>query len=102
MDYLPSNTNLLDTLSRRPEPYHQTIHAAALEEEVSNAPDRYYFYENRTKIGKLVSELKKPKVSRFGIVDEWQNLAITFQFQEQVTLFTFPIKTVSQSESTYE
>ncbi len=102
MDYLPSNTNLLDTLSRRPEPYHQTIRAATLEEEVSNAPDRYYFYENRTKIGKLVSELKKPKVSRFGIVDEWQNLAITFQFQEPVTLFTFPIKTVSQSESTYE
>ncbi len=58
-----------------------------------NAPDRYYFYDNRTKIGKLVSELKKPKVSNFGIVDEWQNLAITFQFQEPVTLFTFPIET---------
>ena len=67
-----------------------------------NAPDRYYFCDTRAKIGKLVSELKKPKVSRFGIVDEWQNLVITFQFQEQVTLFTFPIETVSQSESAYE
>ena len=67
-----------------------------------NADDRYYFYEGQPRAGILISELERENVQRFGLVDEWQRIKITFDYSEPVTLYTFPIETVSQSESAYE
>ena len=67
-----------------------------------NAEDRYYFYDGQPKAGVLISELEQENVQKFGLADEWQRIKITFDFSEPVTLYTFPIETVSQSESAYE
>jgi len=67
-----------------------------------DAPDRYYFLGDGTKSGKLIKKLNKKNAVKFGIVDEWQRLRISFEFSEPVTLFTFPIQTISQSESAFE
>ncbi|MCP4724582.1 MAG: DUF1926 domain-containing protein [bacterium] len=67
-----------------------------------DAPDRYYFLDDGTKSGKLIKKLNKKNAVKFGIVDEWQRLRISFEFSEPVTLFTFPIQTISQSESAFE
>ncbi|MFC1493322.1 alpha-amylase/4-alpha-glucanotransferase domain-containing protein [candidate division KSB1 bacterium] len=67
-----------------------------------DAPDRYYFLGTAAKSGKLIKKLNKKNTVKFGIVDEWQKLRISFEFSEPVTLFTFPIQTISQSESAYE
>ncbi|MFC1731296.1 alpha-amylase/4-alpha-glucanotransferase domain-containing protein, partial [candidate division KSB1 bacterium] len=66
------------------------------------AEDRYYFYEDGSKAGVLAAELQKDGIMRFGVADEWQGLKIGFEFSEPVSLYTFPIETVSQSESAYE
>lgn len=67
-----------------------------------NSEDRYYFYEGQPRAGVLISELERENVQRFGLADEWQRIMITFDYSEPVTLYTFPIETVSQSESAYE
>jgi alpha-amylase len=67
-----------------------------------DAPDRYYFVDNEPNSGKLIKRLNKKNAVKFGIVDEWQKLRATFEFSEPVTLFTFPVQTISQSESAYE
>ncbi|MFC1555363.1 alpha-amylase/4-alpha-glucanotransferase domain-containing protein, partial [candidate division KSB1 bacterium] len=67
-----------------------------------DADDRYYFTVNNEKAGKLNSEIHKKSIERFGLADEWQKIKVIFIFNEPVELFTFPIETISQSESSYE
>ena len=66
------------------------------------ADDRYYFIEDEKKSGMLNAELQRKNVQIFGLVDEWQKIRITFEFEKETDLYTFPIETVSQSESAYE
>ncbi|MFC1555979.1 alpha-amylase/4-alpha-glucanotransferase domain-containing protein [candidate division KSB1 bacterium] len=66
------------------------------------ADDRYYFIGDEKKSGMLNAELQRKGVRVFGLVDEWQKIRITFDFNNNIDLFTFPIETVSQSESAYE
>jgi alpha-amylase len=67
-----------------------------------NADDRYYFCGDKLKSGKLTAELETKNVTRFGLADEWQLIKVAFEFDQAVTLYTFPIETVSQSESAFE
>jgi len=67
-----------------------------------NADDRYYFCGGKSPAGNLSAELEKKNVRRFGLADEWQGITVTFAYSEPVALFTFPVETVSQSESAYE
>ncbi len=67
-----------------------------------DAPDRYYFLDDGERSGKLIKKLNKKDTKKFGLVDEWQKLKIGFDFSEPVTLFTFPVQTISQSESAFE
>jgi alpha-amylase len=66
------------------------------------ADDRYYFFEDRQKAGNLVSEIDRESVTSIGLADEWQRMKIIFTFAEPVRVCTFPIETISQSESAYE
>jgi len=66
------------------------------------ADDRYYFCDSDENAGPLIAELHRPDVQRFGLVDEWQRIRVLFEFSDSVSLYTFPVETVSQSESAYE
>ena len=68
-----------------------------------NAPDRYYYFPD-IKIDNpiLASTGIVENVSTMALKDEWQQLDISFTFNEPTTIWRFPIETVSQSESGFE
>ena len=51
---------------------------------------------------RLVSQGEATEVSRFGLVDEFQNIKIVFQVSRPSTLWRAPIQTVSLSAEGYE
>ena len=69
----------------------------------SRADDRYYYVATRdAKLGELATCVDQDEVSRFGIVDGWQQLDIGLAFSEPAHIWTFPLETVSQSEGGFE
>jgi alpha-amylase len=66
-----------------------------------NAPDRYLLHEGEN-VGPLVSRLDLSPSVRVGARDEWSNLEVDIGFDEAVPVWTFPLRTVSLSESGLE
>ena len=68
-----------------------------------HASDRYYYVDSRdAKLGDLGTRVDQPGVTRFGIVDEWQQLDIGLLSSAPAHVWTFPLETVSQSEAGFE
>jgi alpha-amylase len=64
--------------------------------------DRYFYGRDRTKLGQLGSELDLHDVTDLALADEWLGLDVQFQANRPTNFWTFPIGTVSQSESGIE
>jgi len=66
------------------------------------ASDRYFYDTTGTQIGTLDSQQQLAASDRIGIVDEWQGLDVSLELSEPTGIWTFPIETISQSESGFE
>ncbi len=67
-----------------------------------DSDDRYYYFDDRKKAGKLGFKLDKKGCSMVGLVDEWQNIDVNISCDNQIRVLTCPVKTVSQSEGGYD
>jgi len=68
-----------------------------------SADDRFYHAGNRSKgLGGLASRLDLAEVGRFCIYDGWQDIDIVVCPDVPARVWTFPVTTVSQSESGFE
>ncbi len=68
-----------------------------------NAPDRYYFspvLEGETPMMNSEGELEG--VSQFGLRDDFFKLSLGLEWESPVSLWRFPVETVSQSEDGFE
>lgn len=68
----------------------------------AGAPDRYFYDSRGRQIGQLESVLNLDKSERIGLVDEWLGVDVSLESTEAAAFWTFPIQTVSQSESGFE
>ncbi len=68
-----------------------------------NSPDRYFEIPGHALTEKnLASFGETDSVKEVALVDEWQDLRVAFQLEDPVTLWRFPIETVSLSEAGFE
>lgn len=68
----------------------------------AGASDRYYYGDSGQSLGTLDSRLSTSPISRFGLVDEWLGVDVALESSQPAGFWTFPIQTVSQSESGFE
>ena len=67
-----------------------------------SAPDRFYWSEKPEESrGPLNSKLML-EASYFGLIDQWIGINVSFAFGRKTSVWTFPVQTVSQSESGLE
>ncbi|MFQ6103138.1 MAG: alpha-amylase/4-alpha-glucanotransferase domain-containing protein [Candidatus Glassbacteria bacterium] len=71
-------------------------------EIAGNAEDRYMIFRHGGSRKKLGSPGEVPGLQEFQITDEWKGLTIKLAFSLPVTLWHFPIETLSQSEGGFE
>ncbi len=68
-----------------------------------DSPDRYYEIPGKNLIEKhLASKGELAEITNFSLVDLWQNLRISFLFDQPASIWRFPIETVSLSEAGFE
>lgn len=65
-------------------------------------PDRYFYDAGGKQLGPLETELDLPETDRLGLVDEWLGLDAGVDLSEPAGLWTWPVETISQSESGFE
>ena len=68
----------------------------------SHAADRYFYDAGGRQLGQMETELDLPETSRLGLVDEWLGLDAAVEVSEPAAMWTWPIETISQSESGFE
>ena len=68
----------------------------------ANAPDRYFYDGNGSRLGPLESVMELDASDRIGLVDEWMGLDVTVDSSRPAPVWTFPIQTISQSEGGFE
>ncbi len=68
----------------------------------SDAEDRFYYGDEGTPIGHLGTEHNLEQHSRIGLVDEWLGLDASLETSQPAGIWTYPIRTVSQSEGGFE
>ncbi|HAD60121.1 MAG TPA: alpha-amylase [Planctomycetaceae bacterium] len=66
------------------------------------ASDRYYYDTAGMQLGTLDMRLDLKQTSRLGLVDEWQGVDVSLESSQEADIWTFPIETISQSESGFE
>lgn len=66
------------------------------------ASDRYFYDAQGSQIGTLETQQSLDQSSRIGLVDEWQGIDASLEVSEDAGFWTFPIETISQSESGFE
>lgn len=69
----------------------------------SGADDRFFYGTGReNRLGHLGTPLNLENVMQLGLIDEWQGIDVCWRADQPSSLWTFPIETVSQSESGIE
>ena len=68
----------------------------------SGADDRYFYGEDRGRLGQLGSRMDIDDTHRLGMVDEWLGIDVNLSLDRPSGIWTFPIETVSQSEGGFE
>lgn len=68
----------------------------------SGADDRYFYDENRQRLGQLGSRLDLSDVQGLGLADEWLGIGVGLGLSRPSGIWTYPIETVSQSEGGFE
>ncbi len=66
------------------------------------AHDRYLVDSAGRNVGPLSTQADFPKQDRFTLVDEWKGIRVSLSFDLPADVWTFPVETVSQSESGFE
>jgi len=65
-------------------------------------PDRYFYDADGQQLGQLQTVQSVHETSRLGLIDEWLGLDAAVESSQPAGFWTFPIETISQSESGYE
>ena len=68
----------------------------------AGAADRYYYDARGDKLGQLESVLDLRDTDRISLIDEWLGLDVALESSFPGGIWTFPIQTISQSESGFE
>ncbi|MFN0051331.1 MAG: alpha-amylase/4-alpha-glucanotransferase domain-containing protein [Planctomycetales bacterium] len=68
----------------------------------AGAADRYYYDGTGRQLGPLESVLELTQADRIGLTDEWLGLDVGLELSQTAGVWTFPIQTISQSESGFE
>jgi alpha-amylase len=64
--------------------------------------DRYFYARQRERLGGLGTRLDLADAAELGLIDEWLGIDVNLSFSRPTGLWTFPIESVSQSESGFE
>jgi alpha-amylase len=64
--------------------------------------DRYFLNSENVVVGQLGTTLDLPNQAKIELVDHWLNLSASLHFQNPTSIWAFPIRSVSQSESGFE
>jgi alpha-amylase len=67
-----------------------------------NAPDRFFYTASDPNLGTLDSQLALESIDQIGLVDGWLGLDVSLTLSRPAGVWTFPVQTVSQSESGFE
>src|SRR5690606_4133876 len=65
-------------------------------------PDRYFYDAGGRRLGQLQERLDLRDTDRLGLVDEWLGLDASVEITEPAGFWTWPVETISQSESGFE
>jgi alpha-amylase len=68
----------------------------------AGADDRYFYNGGGQQLGRLESVLSLDSADRIGLVDEWLGIDTALDLSQPARVWTFPIQTVSTSESGFE
>jgi alpha-amylase len=68
----------------------------------AGADDRYFYNGGGQQLGRLESVLVLDSTDRIGLVDEWLGIDTALDLSRPAGVWTFPIQTVSTSESGFE
>jgi alpha-amylase len=68
----------------------------------SGADDRYFYAEDRRRLGQLGKQLDLTDVQEIGLIDEWLGIDVGLNFSRPAGLWAFPVETVSMSEGGFE
>ncbi|MBX3422120.1 MAG: DUF1926 domain-containing protein [Pirellulaceae bacterium] len=68
----------------------------------ADADDRYFYDATGDRLGHLGTALEMPATFGLGMIDGWQGIDVSLQFDRQTSIWTYPIQTVSQSEGGFE
>ena len=68
----------------------------------ANADQRFFYQNNRESIGHLGTCLDLTGQTELGLTDEWLGVDCHLSMNRPTDLWTFPVETVSQSESGFE
>jgi alpha-amylase len=68
----------------------------------AGADDRYFYNSEGTQSGQLQTIHDWTNAERIGLVDEWLGVDASLDVSQPASIWTFPIETVSQSESGFE
>jgi len=68
----------------------------------SGADDRYFYGDERNRLGQLGAKFDLHGVRELGLVDEWLGIDCDLTVNRPTNIWTFPIESVSQSEGGFE
>jgi alpha-amylase len=68
----------------------------------AGADDRYFYDLEHRRLGQLDARLDLVDAMGLGLVDDWLGLDVSLKTSRPTNLWTFPLETVSQSESGFE
>jgi alpha-amylase len=68
----------------------------------SGADDRFFYGQQRERLGQLGQKLDLADTSAIGLVDEWLGIDLALTTSRPSHIWAFPIETVSQSEGGFE
>ena len=91
--------DLADLPPGLPVHFAVALHFAGL---AGSADDRYFYDTNGGRLGRLSETLDLPETDRLGMVDEWLGLHAGVEVSEPAAFWTYPVETVSGSESGFE
>lgn len=68
----------------------------------ANADGRYFYNDRSGNFGHLGSQLDLHEIRNFNLLDQWQGIDVGLAINRPTSVWTFPIESVSQSESGFE
>jgi len=68
----------------------------------SGADDRYFYGDDRQRLGQLGTQLDLQQSGELGLVDEWLGIDVALSFSRPSNVWAYPVQAVSQSEGGFE